>query len=635
MKAWGSMLLAKNAVARAVQHMRQLPEMRDIERVCPLGSPGGPPFTPTALLSTRRVQCAGSASRAVDIVSGLPESMGKGMLHATLRRCVSASESTLDYKAGGKFLGAVVKLTRAGEKAGGAQGDFDTSGGHARAGAAEASLAWARLCLFEGGKEGGGGGSTTTQGGLEASLSASGAIEEELRFIEGPGDTAAAVALLPNALAHARTNALVILTRAFNHTGEEGEEKEGGKEGTGITSPFALVLNASSSLEDVLRRTLPPPQPGATPFDPASPARYLHLRASSTLAAAHQNMAVTHLLNSLPFLLGEKGGEMEGGGHALSRFTAAHEHLREALVGLEGVLKGAEVGLASLTPPKEGGGGGDGGDAAASAARKGAWERLVWDLKALKAELGTFHGEVGVLTALGSLWLMGEGNGKGGALFPLSDTERASALPVLKAVHKGANESFREFVAMEGGAPQFCEAGVDGGLGKARALRLLGLLSSLEGVSVTAEGAFRGVLDDYSACLTGGVLLSSPTPTHSGGVGDAGKQWQGLPLPFQAHLASTMHAYGAILQQWDKRQGEAKAFSEGAGALWRNCAVGWGVKSPSVKALLEEDATANPGSSTTSNKRVRFLAQRALGAALTGGAIGSWGLGLTQDLADL
>jgi len=508
------------------------------------------------------------------------------------------------------------------------QDDFDTAGGHARLWAAESSLAWARLCLFEGARGGGVEGDPGSV--LGTSLAASGAIEEELRFVEGPGDAVAAVALLPNALSHARANALHIFTTSLSG----GTEKE-------IEEHFSLVRNATSSSEDVLRRAFNSQAPtgGESLSTSLQPSRYLHLRAITTLASANQNMAVARLLSALPHILAPMQEDRVGA--ALSRLTSAREHLGEALVSLGSVLASIESALAS--------GGGKavklGSEPTTNESlSRGCWERLAWDVRRAKTEVRCFQSEVDLLTALGSVWLFPGGEDRelgkkvasptAGApppLFPLSEADRTTALPVLRNVHKSVGECFKEYASFEAQRARFCEAGIDAGLGKSRALRMLGLLSCIEGVSVTAEGAFRGVIDDYTSLLNSLLSINGKSGvsgasgiTGNCGVRESGTLWEGQPLLFQAHLASTLHAYGGILKQWEKREGEAKAIEEGALGLWKNCVSGWGIQSPGVATLLEGGGGART-----------FLAQRVLSAALCGPDIGSWGMGLSIDLSEL
>ena len=644
---WRATLHSRCAVARASLQLSQLPELAALQ---PRGL-----FPPAPSPPARAALHAGLA-RGLDIVRSLGGGGGGGALEqAALRLCASGAEACGRFAAGGAPAARAAAASAA---------DFDTGGGFARAAAAEASLACARLSLWGVGSSDSGSGSGSAAAAdeaLSASLAASAGIEEELRHIEGPSDAAAAVALLPNALAHARASALRVLLRALHKGSSAGaaagsaaaaaaaaasEEDEGGP-----AASLALALNACGSVEDVLRRALP-----SEASAPAAAApRYLHLRAQAARALAHQNMASAHLFAAAPLLLpGQRAAELAP--RAQSLLTAAHTQLTEALGVVEGALRGAEEGATAAAAAAAAAA----STAAAAAApapppasQSEAWARLQWDLRASRGELLAARSEAALLGALCLLWASGGGCGHPvsaaaappGPLFPLSQAEAAMAAPVLRGAWEGAMASLRCYEAAEegssssaggsegrpgGGAaaaaaaaalqPIYCERGLDAGLGAARALRVLAVLNCLEGKSVTAEGAFRAVLERYDALLAAqrraGAWPAPPGTTRE----DAAEQgslhalaWRGLPPPYQAHLAATLAPYGALLWQWDKRSGEAARASGGGRALLGRAAAAWWGGEGSG-ALLGAGAGAGAGGGAA--RRPRARARRARQAHL-------------------
>ena len=176
-----------------------------------------------------------------------------------------------------------------------------------------------------------------------------------------------------------------------------------------------------------------------------------------------------------------------------------------------------------------------------------------------------------------------------------------------------------------------CDQGADAGLGVARALRLIGLLNSFEGKSVTAEGAFRAVLDRYEALLP---LLLQPAVQAPPGAGASAsgsavealpRLWQPCPAPYKAHLSATLQAHGALLSQWDKRGAEAARASAAARALLGSAVQQWQCQGAAQQQQEEEGKASKAG----------FLAQATLAAAFTTAHVGSWGMNLPQDLGEL
>ncbi len=647
---WRDVLLSRCLVARSAVQLVSLQEFAILRGSFNSGNP--------------RAARAG-LSRGFDIVAGLPDGSGSPLAHAALRLCASGSEGTLSFTTGAAFVDRAHALSQGSVRrapaaaAAALPSDFDTSGGFKRAAAAEASLAWARLALV-GAAGSAGGGAAAAAAPLASSLAASAAIEEELRFVEGPGEATAAVALLPNALAHARANALRILVSALQHQGGSATSSAKG-DGAAAAAPvqraegpaacLALTLNACGSLEDIVRRALPPPSPASAP-------RYLHLRAQAVRASAHQNMASAHLLASADAraaAAAAAAATYSPASLAQSLLSAAHEQLEQALEVGEGALKGAEEGLQAAAAVVASAGG------SVERSRMDVWRRLVWDLRAAKAEILISRGEVGLLTVLEMLWgasgSSGDARGEG-PIFPLSVQDAKLAAPVILRVWEGAGASLKVYEALEAagadsgggggggggsaaaaagsvggaaGAPLFCERGADFGVGAGRALRLLGVLNCFEGKSVTAEGAFRAVLDRYAALGTemraSGAWPAAPTTATAGpaAAADLALAWRDLPVPYQAHLAATLQPYGALLSQWDKREREAAGVQGAARALLSNAVGGWRGAASGTACL--GDAAAG--------RKAEFLLQATHCAAITCASVGSWGLGLPQDLADI
>jgi hypothetical protein len=585
--------LRRCEVSVASAQLRGIPECALLDKLAPRGLPLRSPAAPPPLPS--RASARAAAERVLSITRNLPGGSTSAFSRAAMRRGVCAAETCYDTAWGAAALGELrgaeaARLRGGGGGGGGSEGaasraapareDFDTAGGAARAFSAEVALAWARLALNGGG--GGGGEAAPT---LRASLAASSAIEEELRFVNGPGDAGAAAALLPAALAHARANALRILLSAFG--------AEGGGGGEPPPTPAALlnlVANACDSADDVAARAL------GGGGDAAAGA-YVPLRTALIRAGARQNVAAAHLLAAARLLRAGEGARAQG------ELTLAHAQLRDAL-SLAG-------GVAARAGAQRGGGGGGGGDGGGGGGGggggSGAWGGLAGDAALAAAALAAAVAEAELLLALSVLWGAPGGAAAAGPLFPLSGVDRPLIAPVLTRVWEGASASLRAFEALEGegAALRSSDWGADAGLGAARPLRLLGLLNSFEGRSVTAEGAFRAVLDRADALAP----FTAPSP---------------VPPQRAAAAASARLCFAALLRQSEKRGGEAAACEEAGRAGAEAALRAWGGGGAWAAAA---DSSAG--------KKAAFLGAAAACAAAGAAHVGGWGMAMHADLAEL
>jgi hypothetical protein len=583
--------LRRCELSSAAVQLRAIPECASLDSLVPRGLPLRAPCAPPPLPA--RAAARAAADRLQSITRNLPGGDTSALTRAALRRGAAAAEACLDASWGlatlGALRGAEAARLRAPAPGAPTREDFDTAGGAARAFSAEVALAWARLALA-----GGGGGGEEAVRVLRASLAASSAIEEELRFVGGPGDARAAAALLPAALAHARANALRVLLCAFG--------AEDGAEG-GAPTPaalLALVGNACDSADDVAARALGGGAGGA--------GAYVPLRTALIRAAARQNAAAAHLRAAAAALTAPPGG---GGGappaaRAQGELTLAHAQLSDALALARGAAEGA---AARAGAP---------GGAGASA-----WEGLAGDAALSAASLSSSVAEAELLLALSVLWCGAAGAAPARLLLPLTGSDRSLVAPVLARAWEGASASLRAFEALEGtgggggGSAQSAlppppprarssDAGFDAALGAARPLRLLGLLNGFEGRSVTAEGAFRAVLDRHSAVAP----FFAPLP----------------PPPAAAAAAGAARlCFAALLRQTEKRSGEAAACeAEGRTDIVR-AAAAWCGAAYAPLALPPAGATGGGD----------FLAAAAACAAVGAAHVGGWGLALHADLAEL
>jgi hypothetical protein len=593
------------------------------------------------------------------------------MAHAALRLGASASEACLDYRAGTEHLRQLCSLVsrqavpHSSSRAAQQQHplhDFEALDGFQRSAAAEAALAWARLRLSSApagaaGAAGAAQGLSDASSALQGCLSAARSIELELSACEGPAEAHAAAALLPAALAHARASSLLLLVAYLEAQGAEAAAQA-------AEQHAALAENACSSVEDVTRRCIlrqgSSASAGGGAAEPLPPSELLLGgvllgRAAAVRSCAHQNMAAVRLLAAAAALqegsAAGSSGQQAAAALALSLLTAAQGQLQLSLSAVQEELRRRELQEASSASA---------GSASASAT---ASSRLRWDLLSARCELTAALGELQLLTALATVWLpvVAPAGAAGGAaaqaaassstthLFPLSEQDASVIEPVVAAAWKLAHESLKDAELLEaaaaGSALALSDRGPDYGLGAARPLRLLALLHFVEAKAVTAEGLFRGALDKFAALPVAG---GSGGGSGGGAAGsssllDAAQRWQALPLPCSAQAGSTLHAYAALLGQWEKREGEAAQLSSAAQALLQGAAAAWRLQRPAPVhssagpgpgSSSSSSSSPGPGSSSSSSSR-DFLASRLLAAALTTAHIGSWGLGLPQDLAEL
>jgi trimeric autotransporter adhesin len=423
--------------------------------------------------------------------------------------------------------------------------------------------------------------------------------------------------------------------------------------------------------------------------------RYFHARTALIRATARRNIAACYLLDAVSALTeGKKGSTTEdalrefgASATALSHMTAAHGHLMLALEqvnlattrfrDLNATARTAAANAAHEAEAQKGGEEAGEGEAAAAAAaaaaasaaaasasptaRNGAWRRVGWELRVQRADLTTATAEVGLLMALWSAWQgadspLGVGAAVSSAasasasasasatptttktspLFPLTAEQNDSIAPVLRTVSTAAEAALREHEALEAAyatAPAAerlatTDHGIDFGCGVARPLALIGLLQFMAGKAVTGEGVFRSALDRYaaipSASLGSGGYSPSSLPQHAA-------KWAALPVWYGAHIAASLHAYSALLAQWDKRERESADLARHAAETLRGGGAALGLPVP----VPVPPAAAGAETTTDAAKRSAFLATRTFATALMMAHVGSWGVLLPADLCEI
>ena len=659
MSWWAASFLRRCAVSRASPQLSHFPESAVASASLPAGWPARGTPAPANGGASHSVDGALAAlDRVLDVARSLPGSAA--LVAAASARAVRGAEAARDAPRGARALASA-------DARAAPDGDWDAAGGFARARAAEVALARARFALVFAVKSGSSGADGTGAMGsgsgsaaasaaaatlppaiaaatdLSRALIAASAIKDELSAVSGDDERAAAAALVPLALAHARAAALSVLV--FSALGSApatavdaraalvnvifarlppGTPPPAQRRGTGIgaTSPcptqptptpvdeaFRLCENAAESAVDVIARVGGETQLGAWVIGIAACAR----------ASARRNVAVARLLEAAPAIVdaanagaGGAEGNVSSSVAAAARATSLVSAAFSELSAAYDVVTAATARVDALAPPPpatetvtEGSGGAltDG----LSPAR-----RVAWDLRAQAAEILAARADTGALLALTTLWTMSAAHAQPRqtpptALFPLSVADLETVAPVFERAGRDARDALRLSDALDAAVrargAAFCDAAssagdaAGGGGAAARSLRVLGLLALTDAHAVTAEGLLRG------ACA---AVERAPAPAARATAG----------------IADTLLA--ALLRQWEKRGGEAAAAEAAGDGAISGAARAWGgtFESAADAALVK-----------TGDARADLLARCAVASAITTAHVGSWGLGLAQDAA--
>jgi hypothetical protein len=208
------------------------------------------------------------------------------------------------------------------------------------------------------------------------------------------------------------------------------------------------------------------------------------------------------------------------------------------------------------------------------------------------------------------------------SLFFMSSEQQAAVSAPLKAAAEAAEASLRQFDALlrqptdAGTAPvmlRCADYGLDLGGGIARPLRLLAVLQLLARKPVMSEGLLRSALDHLETDIT----LRGPQgqPEHWPAAAGPGR-YARFPLLLQAAVGGTLHAYGQLLLQWERREEEGKRVLSTGAALLDRAAPFLGCRAGPVRPALDAaPATTARTAGAVSPARLAFMRSSLLAAA--------------------
>lgn len=277
-------------------------------------------------------------------------------------------------------------------------------------------------------------------------------------------------------------------------------------------------------------------------------------------------------------------------------------------------------------------------------------QALYWDSTAMMGQLHSVHSELLVLRGLWNAWsqlassdesTIAIGSDKTKAMPKGSDTSPVFPFPnkVLPDLNKAIE------VAKEKAAAGYqlhsmldnalAENPTDPSLkaftrefeinyytGIERSLFSMALINHVEMKAVSAEGLYRGLLDDIQAHTrsSGAQGLSILSKTH-----DYEHVWLNLPNIQSAAIGSVLSAYGALLRQWDKREREGEDLATlGRKLLSSASSSHSGLQSYSLQATSPVEDV---------DPRYIFIRDRTAAFALRAPFIGSWGSTISSDFS--
>lgn len=347
-------------------------------------------------------------------------------------------------------------------------------------------------------------------------------------------------------------------------------------------------------------------------------AAVISISAKQNLAAAHFVLAYRLVSEPVPGG-GVVGGEAEYK-QAHSRITAAHALLQDAK---EEVNRGLHS-LEGLQLSDQ------------SSALVRVLGEVGVDLRRHSVHVASSIVDASLLSSLWGLWLasplnplpasVSTGSASHPPLFPLRQAEQHAIEPVLATVTAGAQAALKQAEALPPEESSAC--GLDFGLpftdGVARALRTIATLQFMAEKPVMGEGLLRGALDRYALVQVRECASFQPNDQVQR-IGEV----KGLPLQLQASVAGVLSVYSHLLQQWDRREGEAETAALAAHKLWssalmsRNLRVMSQMSTPGSRAG-DGASEKSPPPQTVLSTRVHFLVDNLAYMAILTPHVGSF-----------
>lgn len=633
------------------------PEVKDADFLCKSGTSS---IHVSQIPLSKRDEIYRGLKRVIDVCKQLPAGMKSDLTQAALFRIAAFSESSQSLITSKKSIEALESFHSPYIDA--SKNVLENTLGTERAAIAEAFLSIARSRVTS--ATGQGEDIIAADSALQSSIQAASNVDDlqylttESNYIDDSSRrqlVESLSALLPNALALARAHSLSLLVSKL--CGKSADSVTNQKKvhsiiptsSNGIEAPtqgeinekevkpslqqlhLQVVLNASDVADLVITGTVNGKNTD-TFNETVQDTRFVLSRTALIRASARRNYASVLLLEAVEALTGEfilsrpsgliekeaetqrDAAKTEFGSQALamSLTTQAQTQITSALELVDNSLIRLKELNANLKSNDN--------ISISSDTKKHAWTNLVIDLRLMRSELTCAAAELGLITGLFSIWQQPISDSKNVVLFPLADDLADAVGPVVKVVSAAAESSLKQTEEIE----TLLKSGVtfaDHGRfrGVSQPLTTIGLLQFVAGKAVTGEGLFRSAIDHLTeeasreSSSIQNASSSVAAQTRFGIEGDV-VLWQSrLSVTQQAQAASTLHVYGALLKQWEKRESEAKLVTTLSESLFISASKPLGINLPK-RALFGEKDT-----------RRDFLTSRLFSSALTLIHVGSIG----------
>ena len=575
----------------AAQQLEQLPEVAEARRLLPLGRAAGSDTASDVACSL----AAARMQRATEILSSLPVGAATtAMMQACLRHRVAVGEVCFDPAAALETSRRLVAITAAAPSPPSAASITTTD---AAADAGENYLALCRSLMRSAS-------AANSSAALTAALHGLAACEASLSHDRWVLPTATepqrAVRELPLVLAGARlhvaaagVSALVQQRKSRAVAPAEPmptpspppgpadllnpsppKSKAASPEDHAVDEHLQAAVTLASHL-DAAASSLAQHAPWSAHPPVLRLAAFVHAQAAAVRVAARRNVAAGHLFSAV-----RQGAPASGPAvHVGSRLAAAHTQLEAALAEVDA----ASAAMAQLT--RHG----------SSSAVCAAMDRLAEDLRRHGVDVRATLCETTLFSGLlAAGWDDNSSSNRGatapGPLFPLSPDLLDAMTPILRRASEHAHAALKlaeqpqrgdsvvdaagtgtggvieprtgsSAAAGVGSGVGWGDAGIDTGSGAARPVRLISLLQLVAGRPVVAEGLLRSAVDIQSSLRR--LSSASRVGSRSGGGGGSMPpplETTALELPplHATQAGATLLTLGALLRQWEKREGQGE-----------------------------------------------------------------------------
>lgn len=636
---------ARSKLFLARSQLSFFPELKEADKLASAGT--SPVFVSRSIPFAKRDEIHKGLKRVVDVCRQLPGGANSDLTQAALFRTAALSESSQTLADTRSAIEAI-ETFHSPFAIDGSTNLLENTLGTERAAIAEAFLAAARVKVLN--ATGAGEDIQSADKSLQCSIRAASNVED-LQYLATEGGfiddssreqlVQSLSALLPNALALSRAHSLSVIVSKLcgksadsatkpkkispevlaSSAGIEAVSHGNPSEKTPTPSLQQLHLQVALNASDVADLVITGTVNGRTTEtfnETVQDTRFVLSRTALVRAMARRNFASVLLLEASEALTGESilirptgdtereaevqrdAAKSEYGAQslAMSLTTQAQTQITSALELVDNAL----VRLKDLNLSLRG----NESKSVSDEVNNNSWSNLVIDLRLMRAELTSAAAELGLVTALFSIWQQPIQDPKNAVLFPLADDLADAIGPVLKTVSAAAESALKQTEEIEtllkSGA-----SSADHGLflGVAQPLSTIALLQFVAGKAVTGEGLFRSAIDRFSEASQESSPVSARTAASSG-IEASVALWQSrLSVTQQAQAASTLHVYGALLKQWEKRESEAKQVSLLSESLFSSASKPLGISFPKTVLFGGNDA------------RREFISSRIFASALT------------------